>query len=174
MILDAAKKIGVEQGANKITARSISNSIGYSTGVIYYHFQNKQEILDILQQNRDTDIYEAVQKCIDPDSTLRENCYRIMECIYSIDVGGEPHTQTFSGERSSTVSSGFWMDLIRQMLDIAVKRGETAPSDMEAAVYCLWSFFAGYDVLLADRLPDADAVKRLSGKMLDILLQGLL
>ena len=63
VILDAAYKIGMEEGIEKITARRIGTEIGYSTGVIYYHFQNKQEILDILRQNRDKSIYEAVREC---------------------------------------------------------------------------------------------------------------
>ncbi len=174
MILDAAKEIGMEQGVNKITARRISNAIGYSTGVIYYHFQNKQEIMDILQQSRDTDIYEAMRECIEQDNTLRENCCKIMECLYSIDAGKKPGTQIFSGERSSAVSSEFFMDLTEQMLNIAVKRGEVALSHMEVSAYCLWSFFVGYDVLLVDRPSDVGTLKQLSEEMLDTLLQGLL
>lgn len=173
MILDAAKQIGIEQGIDKITARRISNAIGYSTGVIYYHFKNKQEIMDILQQNRDTDIYEAVQECIDLDSTLRENCYSVMKCLYFIAAGQKAGIQVFIGERGSTASRDIFLDLIRQMLKIAVKRGEVAPSHMDAAVYYLWSFFAGYNVLLTGHPSGVDAVKQLSGEILDILLQGL-
>ncbi|MCI8610838.1 MAG: TetR/AcrR family transcriptional regulator [Clostridiales bacterium] len=175
IILDAAKKIGIEQGVDKITARRISSAIGYSTGVIYYHFQNKQEIMDILRQNRDADIYEVIRKCIGTDSTLRENCSQIMDCLYTIGVSGEQqNAQLLSGAYYDVANSGFWMDLIQQVLDVAVKRGETAPDHMDAAVYCLWSFFSGYAMLLAEYCPsDAAALRNVSGEMLDVLLQGL-
>ncbi len=173
MILDAAKQIGIEQGIDKITARRISNAIGYSTGVIYYHFENKQEILDILLQNRDADIYEAMRECIDSDSTLRENCNSIVKCLYSITAGEKAGTQVFAGESSSMASRGVFMDLIRQMLDIAVRRREVAPTRKDAAVYYLWSFFAGYNVLLTDYSSDGDTVKQLSGEILDLLLEGV-
>ena len=175
MILDAAKKIGLEQGADKITARRISSAIGYSTGVIYYHFENKQEIMDILRQNRDANIYEVIQKCIGTDRTLRENCSQIMDCLYTIG-GSREHqdAQVLSGVYNSVANSGFWVDLSRQVLDIAVEREEAVPNHMDTALHCLWSFFSGYAMLLAAYCPsDVAELRNVSGKMLDVLLQGL-
>ena len=176
VILDAAYKIGMEQGIEKITARRIGAEIGYSTGVIYYHFQNKQEILDILRQNRDKNIYEAVQKCFRPDSTLQENCSRVMDYIYQFAANQRDfYTHIHIEQNAEVAEKDMWMDLIRQILDIAVSRKELAPDRIEAAANCMWSFFIGYDMLLLYHCPpSADAARKTSQSMLDILMEGLL
>lgn len=176
VILDAAYKIGMEQGIDRITARRIGAEIGYSTGVIYYHFQNKQEILDILRQNRDKDIYEAVWNCFRPDSTLRENCSRVMECIYQFAISKRDfYTQMFMGQNNSGDRGDVWMDLIRHGLDIASDRREIVSENIETAAYCLYSFFIGYDMLLWRHCPqNAAAAKKMSDGMLDMLFEGIL
>ena len=41
MILEAALEIELEDGEDKVTVRRIGEKIGYSTGVIYYHFRSR-------------------------------------------------------------------------------------------------------------------------------------
>lgn len=176
VILDAAYKIGMEEGIEKITARRIGTEIGYSTGVIYYHFQNKQEILDILRQDRDKSIYEAVRECFHPDGGLRENCGRVMDYIYQFAVNERDfYIQIYTEQSAGDTQKDMWMDLIRNGLDIAVSRDELAPDKIESATNFLWSFFIGYDMLLLHHCPsNADAAREMSQSMLDVLMEGLL
>ena len=176
MILDAAYKIGMEQGIEKITARRIGAEIGYSTGVIYYHFQNKQEILDILRKDRDRSVYESLQACFQPQVSLRENCGRVLDYIYRFAVGGRDfYIQLCARRDGDSEQRDIWMDLIQKELDLAAERGELAREKIPAAADCLWSFFAGYDLLLLRRCPEsASAAEKHSREMLDLLLDGLL
>lgn len=176
MILDAAERIGEEQGIDKITARRISNSIGYSTGVIYYHFQNKQEIMDLLSQNRNNDINETIQKSIDRNGTLRENSLRVMECIYQLIVSNRNTDVRLLMESSCDPEKGSpWMELTRCILDIAAEKGEISSEDIENVTYCLCSFFVGYGLMLSTNCPqDQVAAQRQAGHIADALLHGFL
>lgn len=176
MILDAAEKIGKEQGIDKITARRISEAIGYSTGVIYYHFQNKQEIMDLLSQSYNSDIYDTMQKRIDPNGTLRENNCRMMECIYHMVISNRNTDARLLIEGSCVPDKGSpWMDIARCILDIAAKKGEILPDSIEDAAYCLCSFFVGYGLLLLENCPqDVAAAKCKAERVIDVLLHGFL
>ena len=71
MILQAALNIGLEEGNENVTVRRIGERIGYSTGVIYYHFKDKQDILDELARQLDREAYETVKSFIDMDKHSR-------------------------------------------------------------------------------------------------------
>jgi AcrR family transcriptional regulator len=47
-ILDVAKKIGIEEGWDKVTMRRIATAIGYSLPVIYTHFKDETTLYDTL------------------------------------------------------------------------------------------------------------------------------
>ncbi len=176
MILDAAERIGEEQGIDKITARRISNSIGYSTGVIYYHFQNKQEIMDLLSRNRNNDINETIQKSIDRNGTLRENSLRVMECIYQLVASNRNTDVRLLMESSCDPEQGSpWMELTRYILNIAVEKGEIPSEETENIAFCLCSFFVGYGLMLSKNWPqDKTAAERQAGHIADVLLHGFL
>lgn len=176
MILDAAERIGEEQGINKITARRISNSIGYSTGVIYYHFHNKQEIMDLLSQNRNNDINETIQKSIDQNGTLRENSLRVMECIYQLVASNRNADVRLLMESSCDPEKGSpWMELTRCILDIAAEKGEISSDNIEDTIYCLCSFFVGYGLMLSTNCPpDQDSARCQAAHIAEALLHGLL
>ena len=48
LILQAAKKLFVEQGIEKTTIRNIADKISYSVGTVYVYFKDKNEILHAL------------------------------------------------------------------------------------------------------------------------------
>ena len=176
MILDAAERIGEEQGIDKITARRISNSIGYSTGVIYYHFQNKQEIMDLLSQNRNNDINETIQKCIHHNGTLRENSLHVMECIYQLVAFNRNTDVRLLMESSCDPEKDSpWLELTRYILDIAAKKGEIQSEGKENIAFGLCSFFVGYGLMLSKNWPQDQAAARCQADHIaDALLQGFL
>lgn len=45
LILDAAKRISIEEGFSKVSIRKIAEEIEYSPGTIYLYFKNRDEIL---------------------------------------------------------------------------------------------------------------------------------
>jgi len=47
-ILDTALEIGLQEGFEALSIRKITKKMQYSTGIIYHHFKNKQEIIDAI------------------------------------------------------------------------------------------------------------------------------
>jgi len=48
-ILDTALEMGIEEGFEAVSIRKIIQKMKYSTGVVYHHFKDKQEILDAIE-----------------------------------------------------------------------------------------------------------------------------
>jgi AcrR family transcriptional regulator len=73
-ILDAARRLFVEQGYDAVTMRKIAEAIEYSPTAIYFHFQDKETLL---RELCDTDFsalaqqFQKIAKIADPVDRLR-------------------------------------------------------------------------------------------------------
>lgn len=47
-ILDASVAICLEDGFEELSIRKITDRLGYSSGIVYHYFEDKQEILDTI------------------------------------------------------------------------------------------------------------------------------
>src|SRR5690348_14537023 len=81
-ILDIARRIISEQGAEALSVRGIAKEMDYSVGIIYHYFENKEQIvMSVLQENY-TKILAAVKPSDDnlpPDETIRVALRRYIE-----------------------------------------------------------------------------------------------
>ncbi|MFT7403644.1 TetR/AcrR family transcriptional regulator [Zhongshania sp.] len=59
-LIAAAKKCFVEYGYDNTTAKSIANCAGVATGTFYQYFDNKEDILCVIAQQRIEDLYQQV------------------------------------------------------------------------------------------------------------------
>lgn len=76
LVLDAAGKIAVSEGFEKISIRRIAEEIEYSPGTIYLYFKNRDEILYDLHRLAFQKFYEmqlTVSYIKDPFEKLREH-----------------------------------------------------------------------------------------------------
>jgi len=60
-ILDVALDLAISDGFEALSMRKISKKMKYTTGVIYYYFKDKQEIVDEIQK-RQSDEKKYVMK----------------------------------------------------------------------------------------------------------------
>lgn len=179
MILDAAEVIGTEDGFDNITVRKLSDKIGYSTGVIYYHFRDKQEIISELRHRRDQEAYHAVKSIIKTDSTLYDNLLAVFNYIAELPFNNrDVYVRYFtSNRRRSGDLSTFgenWIKLIRYICKISVDRGEIEADRFDEKCLCMMSFIIGYDTLFLELCPtDKDASQKLARTMTDIIMTGM-
>ena len=68
----------------EITVRGIGERIGYSTGVIYYHFKDKQDIMDSVDRLLDEETYNTVFSLVDPERSIKENLSALFD--YTCDL----------------------------------------------------------------------------------------
>jgi AcrR family transcriptional regulator len=64
-ILDTAFRMGLEEGFEAVTVRKIINKMKYSTGVVYHHFKDKQEIIDAIEESETSRLRSAIAAIID-------------------------------------------------------------------------------------------------------------
>ena len=72
-ILDTAVAIGLEEGFEELSIRKITDRLGYSSGIVYHYFKDKQEILDTIHTQTSINLKDAVVSCISEDRSFAEN-----------------------------------------------------------------------------------------------------
>ena len=175
MILEAALEIELEDGEDKVTVRRIGEKIGYSTGVIYYHFRDKQDIIDELSRKIDTEAYETVKAFIDPEKTIREN----LKCLY-IGIATLAKTKPieykriFTNRRAYGRSHEAWAELIKEVLDVAVERGELKARDTAVLTNCLLGYIIGCNILfLEHKMGGVNVTEEFAENIVKVILDGL-
>ena len=80
-ILNAALAFALEEGFASMSIRKIAAKIGYSTGVIYYHFRDKQEIIDAIQEREGKDLRNTITSALQPDASAMDNLRAVYQQI---------------------------------------------------------------------------------------------
>lgn len=150
MIIDAALAICLEDGYKEVTVRRIGDKIGYSTGVIYYHFRDKQDIMDSLDKRLDEEAYVAISKIINADSSIAENLSALYD--YTCDLAynnAEVYKRIFVASRveGNGNTRSMWLSMIKDCLVKAAERGEIASDDIDATSKCVLAYITGYNLL---------------------------
>jgi len=73
-ILDAARELFAREGTDRVTMRALAEAIEYSPTAIYYHFKDKQELLDSLCREdfgRLLEAFHAASSPTDPVERIR-------------------------------------------------------------------------------------------------------
>lgn len=179
LIIDAALQICLEDGYREVTVRRIGDKIGYSTGVIYYHFKDKQDILSCLDRRLDEETYKNIGGLIDPDKSLKDNLIALFE--YTCDLAyndQEAYKRIFTASRieNNFYTRNLWLKLTEECLNKAAERGEIDGSDIDAMAKNIVSFILGYNYLCLEfeRVPDMETCLANGYKAVDMLLGGIL
>ena len=88
--LDTAVAIGLEEGFGALSIRKITDKLGYSSGIVYHYFKDKQEILNTIHTQTSISLKDAVVSCISPERSFAENT-RLVFNMLSEAFAYEPH-----------------------------------------------------------------------------------
>ncbi|MGN0456315.1 MAG: TetR/AcrR family transcriptional regulator [Acutalibacteraceae bacterium] len=180
-ILDAAVAICLEDGFEELSIRKITDRLGYSSGIVYHYFKDKQEILDTIHQNTILEIKEAVTNCMKPDRNFAENLRVIYKMLAEITVYqpdtfklillgryGQPSSQSNS-------STELWIEMIKQCIDMGIASGELREIDSVITAYTLLNAFLVVQMIIYERgETDKKTVIKIFDTELDIILHGIL
>lgn len=151
MIVDAALAICIEEGYKEVTVRRIGDRIGYSTGVIYYHFKDKQDIIDCLDQMLDEEVYNTVSALMDHNRSLKENLSVLYD--YTCDLAYnnyEMYRRIFASSRieANGYTRNMWHKMLKDVLTAAKDNGELRScEDIDLKAKCMLSYILGYNLL---------------------------
>ncbi len=178
LIIDAALDICLKEGYGELTVRGIGERIGYSTGVIYYHFKDKQDIMECVDKLLDEETYNNVFTVIDPANSIRDNLSALFD--YTCDLAYnnvEAYKRVFTANRiqANDYTRKMWLSMIEKCLSAAKERGEIRCSDVCALAKCLLAYIMGYNLLFFE-IEKTNPEEALTEKdtAIDAILNGIL
>lgn len=175
-ILDNALSIAIEEGFDALSIRKISGRMGYSTGVIYYHYQDKQEIIDAIQMREGETLRQLVAGAIDPQASAARNLYaafhRIM--VLAVEQRERYNLVVLYRHRYGEAEKPGMVRMLCAMLAEAVSHGEADIPDVERTAYAVWSSFLGFHLTLSQRTDiDMQEAERLFDAQCAMIMKGI-
>ncbi len=176
-ILDTAYEMGLREGFEAVTVRKIIHKMGYSTGVVYHHFQDKQEIIDAIEQSETDRLRAAISEQLDDTKDIIHNMEaalrRIMRLAYE-----EPEKYNLivlhKYSRNKSENSG-WLTYLSENLGAAMREGTIRAMDAGKAAFSIWSSFLGFHLMISRRNDLTwEQAEELFKVQFDIILRGIL
>lgn len=176
-ILDTAVAIGLEEGFEELSIRKITDRLGYSSGIVYHYFKDKQEILDTIHTQTSMELKSAIDSCIHSDRAFAENTKLVFKMVSEISAY-EPETFKLillNRYSHNNESVGVWIDMIKHCIEIAIDSGEIRNVDSNIASYILLNSFLVAQMIINERKSiDKNMIEHIFDTELDIILNGLL
>ena len=151
LIIETTVQIIKDEGFEAVSIRKISDRMGYSTGVIYYHFKDKQEIIDTIHEQADNQIKEIIQNCFNENTGCLEKIKNVFYDIMRIAVTQRDMFDLIVvnkySKRNEKISP--WLDMIKNELDIGIVKKEIKPIDTCKSAFAIWSSFFGFNYMIA-------------------------
>jgi AcrR family transcriptional regulator len=182
-IIQAALECFSRTGYNQTTMDDVVAASGVSKGTLYWHFKNKEDLLEsairaLFEEYFGADPLAHLDNLPTASDKLRAVAQEAVEA--SKHVSGmfnlfiEYWTSSSQRERADHVWFEFLLEyksMLVSIIEAGISAGEFKPTDAEALA---WSFLAAYDGLAAYVMlkPDID-LAQISATFVDTLLQGL-
>lgn len=176
-ILDTALQIGLEEGFEAISIRKIIGRMKYSTGVVYHHFQDKQEIIDAIEASETERFYGIIAQLVGSAQDAVDSMVKVFRRTMQLAID-EPEKYNlivlhkYSRSKPSAVP---WVGYLSESLKSEMDAGRIKPMDPQHAAFSIWSSFLGFNLMMSrlERVSaeQAEAMFRVQTK---IILKGVL
>ncbi len=175
-ILDTALCIGLEEGFEALSVRKIIQRMQYSTSIIYYHFKNKQEIIDALIESESAKLGQTIRGVLAHGGDARAVMERAFRKITDLAVA-EPEKynlivlRKYSSPREAQPQ---WMGHLQQQLADAMAQGTLRPMDAQHTAFSIWSSFLGFHLMLSlQRDLSPQQVDEMFATQMDVIFHGI-
>lgn len=176
-ILDTALEIGITEGFEAVSIRKIIQKMQYSTGVVYHHFKDKQEIIDAIEIAETGWLRSQITELLDDKKDVITNMKAVFHRILLLAYE-EPEKYNlivlhkYSRSKSNKPE---WISHISQNLKEGMEAGFIKKMDSEKAAFSIWSSFLGFNLMIS-RYTDLtlENAEELFSTQFDIILGGIL
>lgn len=151
-ILDTAMEIGIEEGFEALTVRKISDRMDYTTGVIYHHFKDKQEIIDEIQKNANLEMKERILAELKPNGGFIENTTRVFHSIMELAINERERYNLIVLDKYSinkNEENSQFLHLLEANIEKGIELGEIKKVDVKKTALCIWSSFLGFNLIMS-------------------------
>lgn len=175
-ILDTAVAIGLEEGFDELSIRKITDRLGYSSGIVYHYFKDKQEILDTIHNKTSMEIKDAVEACIKSERSFAENLRVVFKMLTEVSIY-KPDTVRLilqNGYSHTNETIKVWIDMIMRCIEIGISSGELRPINSEITAYTLLNSFLVAEMIIGEKGSDRETIESVFDTEVDIILNGIL
>lgn len=177
MILDTALEIGMKEGFEEVSIRKIIQKMKYSTGVVYHHFKDKQEIIDAIEEAETGWLRSQILELLDDKKDVITNMKTVFHRILLLAIE-EPEKYNLivlhKYSRRNT-DKPEWISQISRNLKEGMDAGLIKPMDSDKAAFSIWSSFLGFHLMISRHtdltLEQAEAMFQVQ---FDIILGGII
>lgn len=150
-ILDTALEIGIKEGFEEVSIRKIINQMNYSTGVVYHHFKDKQEIINAIETAQTQWLHSQIKELLDPDKDIAAEMetvfYRITRLAYEEP---EKYNLIVLHKYSRRISGKpEWIAHLSKRLEAGMATGLIRKMEPEKAAFSIWSSFLGFSLMIS-------------------------
>jgi AcrR family transcriptional regulator len=176
-ILATALQIGLKEGCEALSVRKISKAMGYSTGVVYHHFRDKQEIIDAIEASQTENMRQRIASLLDSSKSIVENMAAAFHEVMLLALHEPEKYNLIVLHKYSrkTISRPQWIPYLSRELKKGMETGLIRPMDPDKMAFTIWSSFLGFNLTISRQtnLTLAQAEKFYQTQ-LDIILKGAL
>lgn len=176
-ILDTALRMGLEEGFEEVSVRKIIKKMKYSTGVIYYHFKDKQEIIDAIIENETKWLHSQIRELLDESKDAVSNMVCVFNRVMRLAFE-EPEKYNLivlhkysrqSPERPQ------WISYLSENFKRDVQNGIMKEMDTEKVAFSIWSSFLGFNLMISRQQDlNLQQAEELFQVQCEIILKGVL
>lgn len=179
-IIDNALDIAVSEGFEALSVRKLAERMKYSTGVVYYHFKDKDEIIGAIQARQIAYLRDKIENVVSGEKSLAENIRSAFYEAFQLAVN-EPlkYNLVVTSLQSRRVSAfspqkNALLVMLAELLRNASDSGELAISNPDAAAFAVWSSFGGFHLRISQMDISPAEAENLFDTQVNIILYGLL
>lgn len=175
-IIDTAIAIGLEQNFEEVSIRKITDRLGYSPGIIYHYFKDKQEILDTIHKQSSMELKRSVESCIRSEYNFEKNIKLVFKMLIELSINSPEIIRKILLDKYSFQSEtiAIWLEMISHCIDIAVKSNELRPINSRLTAYILLNSFLVAEMTIKENHLDKNKIEDILNTELDIVLHGVL
>ncbi len=160
-ILDIATEMGIREGFDAVSIRKIIHQMNYSTGVVYHHFKDRQEIIDAIEEAESRRLHKMITALQEDSKDVLANMeatfHRVMRLAFE-----EPEKYNLIVLRKysrRTPERPRWLSYLSAHLKKGMEDGLIRRMDPERAAFSVWSSFLGFHLMISQRgdLTDEEA-----------------
>lgn len=176
-ILNTALEMGIREGFESISVRKIINEMKYSTGVVYHHFKDKQEIIDAIEAEETNKLYTAITDLLDDTKDIVCNMEAVFHLITRLAFE-EPEKYNLVvlhkySRRNSNQPK--WISYISENLKDGIQAGLIKEMDVDKSAFSIWSSFLGFNLLISRHTNlTIEEVEEMFQVQIDIIWKGVL
>lgn len=175
-ILDTAMEMGLKEGFDEVSIRKITQKMKYSTGVVYHHFKERQDIIDAIEEAETLRLNAVIASVQDEAKNVLENMEDTFHRV-TLLAREEPELYNLIVLRKysrKAPEKPRWLGFLSGRLKAGMDAGLIREMDPDRAAFSVWSSFLGFNLMVSrlQALP-LDEVEGMFRTQFDVLLRGI-